>query len=71
MLQQYISNVFDVSALCCSKCFMLQVVNILSECCICVTHMLQVYIPDVSSVAFKCFMLHIFHVVRRVRGHGE
>ena len=36
-------------------------------CCKCtfqMSHLFQMY------VAFKCFMLHVFHVVRRVRGHG-
>ena len=28
-------------------------------------HLFQTYI------AFKCFMLHVFHVVRRVRGRGR
>jgi hypothetical protein len=49
--------------------FMLQVANILFECCICLTHTLQVYVQMFRLlhryVVFKCLMLHIFHVVRR------
>jgi hypothetical protein len=34
--------------------FMLQVASVLSGCCICWTHILQVYVLDVSSVAYVC-----------------
>jgi hypothetical protein len=45
--------------------FMLQVVSVLSRCCICFTNMLQVYVPNVSSTLYciqvfsccMCFML--------------
>ena len=54
---------------------MLQVASIVSGCCICFTHMLQVYVLNVSVVSIlrcnKCFhvasckffiwMLHMFH----------
>jgi hypothetical protein len=48
--------------------FMLQVASVLSAYCICFTHMLQVYVPNVLSasdvyVAFKCFVFQI-HVHR-------
>ena len=33
---------------------MLQVVSVLSGCCICFTHMLQVYVLNVSSVSDIC-----------------
>jgi hypothetical protein len=57
----------------CSKCFscfqsyvavsvfMLQVASVLSGYCICFTHMLQVYILDVSSVSYVC-CIQVFHV---------
>jgi hypothetical protein len=39
------------------------------------TYMLQVYILDVSSVldvsCIKCFILHVFDAVPRVRSAGE
>jgi hypothetical protein len=40
---------------------MLQVASVLSGCCICFTHMLQVYVRDVSSVAYVC-CIQVFHV---------
>jgi hypothetical protein len=57
MLQQYVPNILVVLVLCCSECFhTLQVASVLSGCCICFTHMLQVYILDISSV-FVCILL--------------
>jgi hypothetical protein len=41
--------------------FMLQVANVLSGCYMCFTHMLQVYVLDVSSVAYVC-CIKVFHV---------
>ena len=43
--------------------FMLQIENVLSECCICFTHMLQVYVLDVSSIFDVC-CIQVFHVAR-------
>jgi len=34
--------------------FMLQVANVLSGCCICFTHMLQVYVSNISSASDVC-----------------
>ena len=53
-------DVAHVSQICCSmfemfqsyvaiSVFMLQVASVLSGCYICFTHMLQVYVPNVSS----------------------
>jgi hypothetical protein len=89
-LQVFYLNIVYVSHICCNNMFqifqlfesyvavsvfILQVASVLSECCLCFTHILQAYVPDVISVAYVCcmqvLMLHIFHVVRRVRGHGE
>jgi hypothetical protein len=44
---------------------MLQVASILSEYCISFTHMLQVYVPNVSFTSDICcihFMLQVFHI---------
>jgi len=41
--------------------FMLQVASVLSGCCICFTHMLQVYVPNVSYVSDVC-CIQVFHV---------
>ena len=41
--------------------FMLQVASVLFGCCICFTHMLQVYVPNVSSASDLC-SLQVFHV---------
>ena len=40
---------------------MLQVVSVLSGYCIYFTHMLQVYVPNVSSASDLC-SLQVFHV---------
>jgi hypothetical protein len=42
---------------------MLQVVSVLSGCCICFTHMLQVYVPNVISSLDLC-CIQVFHVSR-------
>jgi hypothetical protein len=42
--------------------FMLQVASVLSGCCICFTHMLQVYVPNISSASDVC-CIQVFHVV--------
>jgi hypothetical protein len=41
-----------VSFLCYSKCF--YIASVLSRCCICLTYMLQVYIPNVLSTLDLC-----------------
>ena len=41
--------------------FMLQVASVLSGCCICFTHMLQVYVPNISSALGVC-CIQVFHV---------
>ena len=41
--------------------FILQVVSVLSGCCICFTHMLQVYVLNVSSASDLC-CIQVFHV---------
>jgi hypothetical protein len=38
---------------------MLQVANVLSVCCICFTHMLQVYVPNISSASDVCCILSV------------
>ena len=43
--------------------FMLQVASALSGCCICCIHMLQVNVPDVSSVPYV-YCIQVFHVAR-------
>ena len=43
--------------------FMLQVASVLPGCCICFTHMLQVYVIDVLSDLDIC-CIHMFHVAR-------
>ena len=42
--------------------FMLQVASVLSGCCICFKHMLQVYVPNVSSASDLC-CIQVFYVV--------
>jgi hypothetical protein len=76
MLQEYIPNVSVVLFLGCSKCF--HVAGILSRCCICLTHMLQVYAPYVSSVlrlmlhssvsCCKCFVFQRYVVCSESHG---
>ena len=41
--------------------FMLQVATVLSRCCICFTHMLQVYVLNVSFASDVC-CIQVFHV---------
>jgi hypothetical protein len=41
--------------------FMLQVVSVLSRCCIYFTYMFQIYIPNVSSASDLC-CIQVFHV---------
>jgi hypothetical protein len=41
--------------------FMLQVVSVLSRCCICYTHMLQMYVPNVLSSLDLC-CIQVFYV---------
>jgi hypothetical protein len=36
---------------------------------ICCKYMLQIFYMFQTYVAFKCFMLHVFRAVQRVRGH--
>jgi hypothetical protein len=40
---------------------MLQVVSVLSGCCICFTHKLQVYVLNVSSASDVC-CIQVFHI---------
>ena len=42
-------NIFSVPVFCCSKCFQVESV-LFFRCCICVSHMLQLHVLDVSSV---------------------
>jgi hypothetical protein len=63
--------------------FMLQVASVLFECCICFTNMLQVYVPNISSLhssisCCKCFVFqrYVQRVMwvwtgRREKGRGE
>jgi hypothetical protein len=62
----------NISEIYCNKCFVWMlhifhtyVTSILSECCICFTHMLQLYFQMFHLcpiyVASKCFMLQVFH----------
>ena len=41
--------------------FMLQVASVRSRCCICFTHMLQVYVPNILSASYVC-CTQVFHV---------
>ena len=41
--------------------FMLQVASVLSSYCICFTHMLQVYVPNISYALGVC-CIQVFHV---------
>jgi hypothetical protein len=92
-LQAFWRSVSSVSNVCCNKCFMwtshmfhTNVASVLFRCCICFTHMLQVFYLDVAyvhtyvvTICFKCFicvrcMLHyiqVFHVASVSQGHGE
>ena len=58
--------------------FMLQVVSVLSAYCICFTHMLQLYVLNISSASDVC-CIQVFHVAsvscfrgmfRQSLGHG-
>ena len=55
-----------------NKTFPLAVVaSVLSRCCLYVSRMLQLHIPDVSSIFESYICTQVFHVVRRVRGAEE
>jgi hypothetical protein len=41
--------------------FMLQIASVLSGCCICFTHTLQVYVPNILSASDVC-CIQVFHV---------
>jgi hypothetical protein len=91
MLETFVQNISSVLDVSCNKCFILMlhmfptyVASVLSGCCICFTHILQVFYLDVAYVShmccntiFKCFicvrrMLHpVFYVASVLRGHGE
>jgi hypothetical protein len=92
MLQAFVQNVASVSDVCCSKCiiwmlhmFHTHVASVLSECCICFTHMLRVLYMDVAyvsqicvaTICFKCFicvrrMLHLsVSCCKFFIGHGK
>jgi hypothetical protein len=69
---KYVQNVSVVSVFCCSACLhggKLQVFYLM-------LHMFHTYVTSICSkcfidVAFKCFMLHMFHTVWRVNGCKE
>jgi hypothetical protein len=64
---------FICSNFCCSKCFYVAsckcsiwMLHMFSHiCCKCMFQMFHLF---QTYVAFKCFMLHVFYAVRRVRG---
>ena len=74
-------NISLFQSFCCSKCFNVAVASVLSGYCICVSRILQLHIPHVSSifeiyVALKCFILYgesgaSTNGVRRASGCGH
>jgi len=74
-------NVSLFQSFCCNKCFNVAVASVLSGYCICVSRILQLHIPHVSSifeiyVALKCFILYgesgaSTNGVRRASGCGH
>jgi hypothetical protein len=63
VLQQYFPNVSVVQYYVALSVFMLQVASALSRCCICFTHLFQVYVSDVSSISYVC-CIQVFYVAR-------
>jgi hypothetical protein len=51
--------------------FVLHFATVLSGCCICIVHMLQLYVPNVSSALVLCY-IQVFHVleIESPGGHG-
>ena len=67
MWQQYVPNISAVQSYIAVSVLILQVASILSECYICFTDILQVYVLMLHLFSYvSC--IYVFHVVRRVNG---
>jgi hypothetical protein len=73
MFRTYVESVSSIPVFRAANVFMLQVFYL--DVAYVITHMLQLYVLDVLSVSdvccVKCFMLHVFRIIRRVRGRGR
>jgi hypothetical protein len=50
--------------------FVLQFATVLSGCCICIAHILQLYVPNVSFALVICY-IQVFHVLEIESSGGQ